>query len=401
MKVQLKEQLQVFQENAVDLISAEELILKLEKSISSFKPLKIKIGFDPTAKDLHLGHSVLLRKLRKLQELGHIVYFIVGDFTAKIGDPTGRNSLRPVLTDEEILLNASTYTEQAFKILERTKTKIIYNSVWYKEMKLENFLSLLSSYTLAQVLEREDFSARLKNNQPLSLLEIVYPLIQGYDSFKLEADVEFGGTDQKFNLLVARYIQKVFGQTPQVIITMPLLLGLDGKEKMSKSLGNYIGIAEEPKDMFGKIMSIPDNLMWEYFRLLTDYSVEEAKKLHPKEAKLLLAEEIVSHYYSKEIALREKIEFEKVFSRREIPVDIPVYKSSKKRLDLLEVLTRAKVVSSKNEVRRLLAQKAISIIEEQKHLKEEALKETHLEMNSTQIVLKIGKRKFLKIIKEG
>ncbi|MBU2102696.1 MAG: tyrosine--tRNA ligase, partial [Candidatus Omnitrophica bacterium] len=262
MKSQIQRHLDVLRENAVDVVSEDELRVKLENSLLTNTPLKLKIGFDPTARDIHLGHTVLLRKLRKLQDLGHFVYLVIGDFTAKIGDPSGRNSLRPILSDDEIRENATTYTEQAFKILDEGKTKIIYNSIWYKQIKLSSFLSILSSYTVARVLEREDFSQRIKENRPLTLLEIIYPLIQGYDSVMLEADIEFGGTDQKFNLIVGRHLQEVFNQKPQGVVTMPLLVGLDGKNKMSKSLGNYIGVTDEPQAMFGKVMSINDEVMW-------------------------------------------------------------------------------------------------------------------------------------------
>ena len=268
MKSKITQHLELIKENSVDLIAEEELAFKLENSFKKNKPLKLKIGFDPTAKDIHLGHTVLLRKLRKLQDLGHQVYLIIGDFTAKIGDPSQRTALRPVLTDKEIKANAATYTQQVFKILNKKKTKIINNSIWYKKIGLPKFLSLLSSYTIARILERDDFSQRIKEGKPLTVLEIIYPLIQGYDSCKMEADIEFGGTDQKFNLIVGRHLQQTFGQPSQVVVTMPILVGLDGKNKMSKSLNNYIGVTEDPKSMFGKIMSISDQVMWEILNCL-------------------------------------------------------------------------------------------------------------------------------------
>ena len=352
MKDKISQHLKTITENAVDFISEEEVTAKLKTSLQENKPLKLKIGFDPTASDIHLGHTVLLTKLRKLQDLGHTVYFIIGDFTAKIGDPSGRMVLRPVLTDKEIKANASTYTTQAFKLLDKKKTKIIYNSIWYKQMKLKDFLSLLSSYTVARLLERDDFSQRMKEGKPLSLLEIIYPLIQGYDSVMCEADIEFGGTDQKFNLIVGRHLQEVFGQKSQGIVTMPLLVGLDGKNKMSKSLGNYIGITEDPKDIFGKVMSISDEIMWEYFRLLTDFNLEEIKIKHPKEAKLMLAQKIVSLYCSPKIAQKERENFERVFSQRKIPTDMPVCVVGRSCVDLIEVIHKEKLASSKNEARR-------------------------------------------------
>jgi tyrosyl-tRNA synthetase len=397
VKKEIERHLDYIKENAVDVISIEELTGKLEKSLTEHKPLKLKIGFDPTARDIHLGHTVLLRKLRKLQDLGHFVNLIIGDFTAKIGDPSGRSILRPVLSDEEIKDNASTYTEQAFKILDKQKTKIIFNSSWYKEMDISKFLSLLSSYTVARMLERDDFSLRMKENRPLTIVEMVYPLIQGYDSVMMEADIEFGGTDQKFNLIVGRHLQEVYGKQSQAIVTMPLLVGLDGKNKMSKSLGNYIGITEEPKSMFGKLMSISDEVMLEYFRLLTDIPLEKVKKMHPKEAKLMLAETIVSFYYSKESGKKEKEEFEKIFSNKELPQDIPMYRSGKESVDLIEVLFKEKIVSSKNEARRLLTQGGISIVEADPS-KTETIKEQTLKLPPQGLVIKIGKRKFLKIL---
>jgi tyrosyl-tRNA synthetase len=258
VKKEIERHLDCIKENAVDVISLNEISAKLEKSLAEHKPLNLKIGFDPTARDIHLGHTVLLRKLRKLQDLGHVVNLIIGDFTAKIGDPSGRSILRPVLSDEEIKDNASTYTDQAFKILDKQKTKIIFNSSWYKSMGISQFLSLLSSYTVARMLERDDFALRIKENRPLTIVEMVYPLIQGYDSVMMNADIEFGGTDQKFNLIVGRHLQEVYGKPSQAIVTMPILVGLDGVNKMSKSLGNYIGVTEEPKSMFGKLMSISD-----------------------------------------------------------------------------------------------------------------------------------------------
>jgi len=390
----IEEQLKIIKSNCVDLINEEELIKKLEKSLSSKTPLKLKIGLDPTAADIHLGHTVILRKLRKLQDLGHIVYFIIGDFTAKIGDPSGRNIARKILSDEEIRYNASTYTNQAFKILDKSKTEIIYNSIWYKDMKLSDFLSILSYYTIARVLERDDFSKRLKENLPLTILEIIYPLIQGYDSVKINADIEFGGTDQKFNLIVGRHLQEIFGQEPQVIITMPLLVGLDGKEKMSKSKNNYIGITEEPNSMFGKIMSISDSLMFEYFRLLTDFDISIIKNMHPKDVKLLLAETLVSFYHSKEIAEKAKDEFIKIFSKKELPSDIETYKIDTDIVNLIDFLANFKIVSSKNEARRLLNQNAISIIDRDSTLD---IKEPTLNIPPSGLILKIGKKKFIKI----
>ena len=391
MKKDLDEHLKIIADNAIDFISEEELRLKLTASLKQKKPLKVKIGFDPTARDIHLGHTVLLRKLRKIQDLGHIVYFIIGDFTAQIGDPSGRNELRPSLTREEIEDNARTYTEQAFRILDKKRTKVIFNSRWYKNMHAAGFVALLSHYTVARMSERDDFSRRIKERKPLTLQEFIYPIVQGYDSVKIGADIEFGGTDQKFNLIVGRHLQASFSQNPQVVITMPLLVGLDGKNKMSKSLGNYVGITESPRSMFGKIMSISDELMIEYFRMLTDVNIEDIKTMHPKEAKLCLAETLTGYYHSSSIAGKEKEFFEKTFSKREVPLDVPMYTSTKDTVDLIEVLYETRLVSSKNEARRLLRQKGIS--HNHKPILEQEIKLTQKETT-----LKIGKKKFLKIV---
>lgn len=382
--------LKVIKDNTVDLISEEELARKLQDSFRKKKPLKVKAGFDPTARDIHLGHTVLLRKLRKIQDLGHIIYFIIGDFTAQIGDPSGRKDIRPLLTKKEIEDNARTYTEQAFRILDRRRTKIVFNSRWYNNLKLSDFFPILSRYTVARILERDDFTQRLKEGKPLSVSEFIYPLIQAYDSVKIEADIEIGGVDQKFNLIVGRHLQESLGQNPQVVVTMPLLVGLDGVNKMSKSLNNYIGITEDASQMFGKIMSVSDETMWEYFKLLTDIDLSEVKNKHPKEAKLILAETIVATYHSPEVAKREREEFERVFSQRELPSQIPVYESSTKEADLVEVLYKTRLVASKNEARRLIQQKGIT--------KEgEPLENKIIRIPPQGVVLKIGKRRFLKL----
>jgi len=399
MNSQLSHHIEVISKNAVDVISKEELAAKLKDSLKKNKPLKLKIGFDPTARDIHLGHTVLLRKLRALQDLGHQVYLIIGDFTAKIGDPSGKAVLRPILSDKQIKSNASTYTRQAFKILKKSKTTVVYNSVWYKKMGLSKFLEILSSYTVARVLERDDFTQRMKENKPLTMLEIIYPLIQGYDSYKLEADVEFGGTDQKFNLIVGRNLQQAFSQSPQAIVTMPILVGLDGKNKMSKSLNNYIGITENPKSMFGKIMSISDEVMWEYFRLLTDCNLEEVKKLHPKEAKLKLAEEIVSFYHSRKSAGKERKEFERVFSKGKLPEDLPIYKVKTPKIDIIEVLLKSGLTASKNEARRLLSQGSITAsITALSGAEFSVIKDQEVAIPPEGVVFKVGKKRFLKVI---
>ena len=391
MKNNLTHHLNVIKENTVDCLSEEGLKGKLEKFFKKGEPLKVKIGFDPTARDIHLGHTVLLKKLREIQDLGHRIFLIIGDFTARIGDPSGRNELRPPLSEEEILENAQTYTSQAVRILDQNQTKIIFNSQWYKGFMLKDFLPLLSHYTVARILERDDFSQRLREGKPLSMLEFVYPLIQGYDSVCMRADIEFGGTDQKFNLIVGRHLQESFGQEPQVAITMPLLVGLDGKKKMSKSLGNYIGITEPAMDMFGKLMSISDDLMWEYYRLLTDWDIVGAKKLHPKEAKLRLATVLTSQYHSNESAQRERERFERVFTRKEIPEDIPVYEVLSEEVNVIEILCGAGLVSTRNEARRLLQQKGITV--EGRIFQGRAFK-----AHSKGVVIKVGKRRFLKVV---
>ncbi|MFO8053388.1 MAG: tyrosine--tRNA ligase [Candidatus Omnitrophota bacterium] len=398
MNKDLSKHLKAIEENTVDLISPEQLKEKLKDKLKKGKPLKVKIGFDPTACDIHIGHTVLLNKLRKLQDLGHIVYFIIGDFTAKIGDPSGKVLQRPVLDESQIRKNASTYTKQAFKILNKRKTKIIYNSYWYKKMNLSSFLSLLSSYTVARILERDDFSKRIQNQKPLSLLEVVYPLIQAYDSYKMEADIEFGGTDQKFNLLVGRNLQQFFNQPPQIVATMPLLVGLDGQKKMSKSLENYIGITEKPKDMFGKVMSVPDEIMWQYLQLLTDFELDELKKMHPKDVKVKLAKYLVSKYHSKGMAEKEAKEFKKIFSEKKIPTQMPVYKTESKQIDIIEVLSKNKLTSSKNEARRLLNQGSITMIDSKDPDNYSVLKKNITFFSSEEVILKVGKKRFLKII---
>ncbi len=390
MKRVIAEHIKVIAEHATDFISEKEIVRKLAVSLKEKKPLKLKIGFDPTVKDIHLGHVVLLRKLRKIQDLGHIVYMIIGDFTAQIGDPSGKSELRPVLSRKEIEANATTYTDQAFKILHRKNTKILFNSQWYKNMSASDFIKLLSRYTVARMIERDDFSKRMKENKPLTMQEFVYPLVQGYDSVKIKADIEFGGTDQKFNLIVGRHLQESFGQVPQGIITMPLLLGLDGKNKMSKSLGNYIGITEDPNSMFGKIMSISDKLMWEYTKFLTDLDIDSMKAMHPKEAKLKLARHIVMFYHSEEAAEREKQQFKKVFSERKIPENIPVYTSDTDVADLAEVLYKSGLVVSKNEARRLIDQNSLSC-------DGLSVNTPSVKIPSSGIILKVGKRRFIKI----
>lgn len=381
-------QLEIIKRGAVEIISEDELKRKLEESVRTRKPLIVKAGFDPTAPDVHLGHTVLLRKLRQLQDLGHQVIFLIGDFTARIGDPSGQNKIRKVLTTREIKNNASTYKKQVFKILKPRKTRIVFNSRWFDKMRGLEFGRLLTHYTATRLLERDDFSLRLKENKPLYMSEFIYPILQGYDSVVLNADVEIGGTDQKFNLIVGRELQRDFGQEPQAIITLPLLEGTDGVCKMSKSFGNYIGINEAPNEIFGKLMSISDELMLKYYELLTDDDLNAVKNMHPKEAKIKLAQTIVTQYHSKKDAECARIEFERVFSQKELPKDILEYKTDG-TATVLTILLNSGLVKSGNEARRLLRQGAVFF------------NDTRLEKDSfipqQSGILKVGTRRFLKV----
>ncbi len=363
----IQEQLKIIKRGASEIISEEELIARLNWSKKTGSPLKVKAGFDPTAPDIHLGHTVLLRKLKHFQDLGHIVYFLIGDFTGRIGDPSGVSESRKQLSREEVLRNAKTYKDQIFKILSPKKTRIVFNSRWYERMKFQDVITLSNKYTVARMLERDDFSKRFKDNRPISILEFLYPLIQGYDSVVLGADVELGGTDQKFNLLVGRELQREFGQMPQIVLTMPLLEGTDGVNKMSKSLGNYIGINESPKDIFGKVMSVSDELMYRYYELLTDEDLEPIKKLHPKEAKLKLASQIVHQYFGQKEAGLARKGFEDVFKDRHIPKDVISKKvvTDRDSISLMGLLDLGVEFlytnNTKNELRRLIQQGAVKV----------------------------------------
>ncbi len=349
-----KEQLELLKEGTSEVINEEELLRKLERG----KPLRVKAGFDPTAPDLHLGHTVLLQKMRQFQQLGHEVYFIIGDFTATIGDPTGRSEARPPLTKEQVLENAKTYEHQVYKVLEPEKTTILFNSSWLESLGAKGMIELSAKYTVARMLEREDFSKRFREGRPIHVHEFLYPLLQAYDSVAMRADVELGGTDQKFNLLIGRDIQREYGQEAQVCITMPLLVGLDGVRKMSKSYGNYVGITEEPKSMFGKLMSVSDELMWEYYLLLTDYTrsqIEQFKKsLHPMEAKKRLAFTITERFHSTRAAQEALEWFERTYSKREFPEDAPKVEIPPGSIKALELLRSIGAVGSKNEARRII-----------------------------------------------
>ena len=388
---------------AADVINVEELKKKLEKSHRSGKPLTVKVGFDPTAPDLHLGHTVLLRKMKHFQDLGHRVIFLIGDFTGLIGDPTGRNKTRPPLSREAILKNAETYKKQVFKILDPVKTVVDFNSRWLAAMSSEDWIRLCSKYTVARMLEREEFSKRIASNQPLFIHELLYPLSQAYDSVAVQADFELGGTDQKFNLLVGRDIQREYGLEPQVLIMTPLLEGLDGVEKMSKSLGNYVGIAEPPEEIFGKVMSITDPLMWRYYELLTDLSLEEIRKLrsevesgaaHPMQIKSELAFRIVADFHSREAAEQARNHFSRVFQKREDPEEMADFDvPAKAGVALADLVAQVGFAPSKSEARRLIKSGGVTVDGAKV---EDPARTLDLEPGA-EFVLRVGKRKFARI----
>ncbi|MDD4909002.1 MAG: tyrosine--tRNA ligase [Candidatus Omnitrophica bacterium] len=384
----LKKQLEIIKRGAVEVVSEEELAAKLELSIKEKRPLNIKAGFDPTAPDIHFGHTVLLRKLRQFQDLGHNVYFLIGDFTARIGDPTGRNEARKRMTKEEVTANAVTYKKQVGRILDLDKTKVVFNSEWFDSMSIKDMLELTARVTVSQMLVRADFKKRLGKGEDVSLVEFLYPVLQGYDSAMLKADIELGGTDQIFNLLTGRDIQKDYGQTPQVVLTMPLLEGTDGVQKMSKSYGNYIGINEDASSMFGKIMSISDELMLKYYTLLTDEDLDAVKAMHPKDAKVKLAQIIITQYHSQEAAEQAKGEFEKVFSKKELPDDIATLNLGQPK-SILDVMAEAGLSKSRNESRRLIKQNAVEF-------NNARITDENYAIN-TSGVLKVGSRRFIKI----
>ena len=401
----IEEQFEYLKKGAVEIIREEELKSKLTKAAATGKPLRVKAGFDPTAPDLHLGHTVLLRKLKHFQDLGHTVIFMIGDFTSLIGDPSGRNVTRKQLSKDEVLTNAETYKQQVFKILDSEKTVLDFNSRWMSAMTTEDFVRLASRYTVARMLERDDFANRLKNNQPISIHEMLYPLVQGYDSVALEADVELGGTDQKFNLLVGRELQKEYGQEPQIVLTMPILEGLDGVQKMSKSLNNYIGIKEVAKEMFGKVMSIPDAMMYRYYELCTDWPVSKIEALrqdvssgrrHPKEAKAELAKLIIRDFHSERAASEAEEEFNRIFHLGLVPDNIEEkqLEARPERVRLSKIIAQLGLASSVAEANRLIEQEAVSLND----LKVSNVKaDLDLAQPGT-FILKVGKRRFLKLV---
>lgn len=401
----INEQMDLIKRGTVEIIPEEELVQKLEKSIKENKPLKIKLGCDPTRPDLHLGHSVVLRKLAQFQQLGHQAILIIGDFTGMIGDPSGRNSSRPPLSFEEARANGKSYFEQASKILDKEKTKIVHNSEWLGKMTFEDVIKLSSKYTVARMLERDDFTKRYKNGIPISIHEILYPLAQAMDSVAIESDVELGGTDQKFNLLVGRDIQREFGITPQVIITMPLLVGTDGVEKMSKSYDNYIGINDSPKDIYGRTLSIPDNLIYTYFELATDVSNEELNKIkedlsnqqvNPRDIKRALARKLVEMYHSKQAAIDAENEFDNIFVKKGLPDEIPEFQFEDgiNEIDILDLIVKVGFAPSKGEARRLVTQGGVTI-------NGEKISDFKAVINlENEFILKVGKRNFIKITRK-
>lgn len=389
------EELELIKRGVVDIVSEEELIEKLKEK----RVLRVKLGVDPTSPDLHLGHSVVLTKLRQFQDLGHKAVLIIGDFTAQIGDPTGRDSTRPVLSYQDIIKNAETYTQQAFKILDKTKTEVVFNSKWLKDFlsflsseSFENhFIKVSSHITISRLLEREDFKNRMKRQVPITLLEVLYPLFQGYDSVEVDADIELGGQDQIFNLLVGRDIQKLYNKKPQVCITLPLLIGTDGQKKMSKSYGNYIAFNDEPYDMFGKIMSISDELMYQYYEILTLEDMTSIKQMHPMEAKKKLAFMMVERFHGLEKAKEACERFEIVFSKREIPSDI-VSEKVEMPIRLSRLLVRIGAVESNNQARRMIEGGAVRI-DSEKITKD-------MEINKDEFIIQCGRR-FIKRVLRG
>lgn len=391
----IDEQIRIISKGVDEIIGLDELKEKLAKN----KTLIVKLGLDPSAPDIHLGHTVVLRKLKQLQDLGHKIIIIIGDFTGKIGDPTGKSQARKALTTEQVLENARTYETQIFKVLDKEKTEVKFNSDWLSKMNFEDVIKLGSKMTVARMLEREDFKKRYENQMPISIHEFFYPLMQGFDSVQLNADIELGGTDQRFNLLMGRMLQKEFGQEPQATIMMPLLEGLDGINKMSKSLGNYIGIDEDAAVMFEKVMTIPDNLIIKYFELVTDVhpdKVDEIKNslengMNPRDVKLELAREIVELYHGKSAVQSAEERFKIVFQKRQIPDDIKTVECLISNFNLAEIIVSNGLVKSKNEFRRLVTQGGVKINGE-KITSLETIKET------SEIIVKIGKKHFIKIV---
>ncbi|HFD87709.1 MAG TPA: tyrosine--tRNA ligase [Gammaproteobacteria bacterium] len=394
----VEESLELIRRGADEILLEKELVKKLERG----KPLRVKAGFDPTAPDLHLGHTVLINKLRQFQDLGHEVMFLIGDFTGMIGDPTGKSTTRPPLTRDQVLENARSYEEQIYKILDPEKTMVLFNSSWMGEMSAADLIQLAAKHTVARMLERDDFNKRYKSGQPIAIHEFLYPLVQGYDSVAMKADVELGGTDQKFNLLVGRQLQETYGQEPQIVLTMPILEGLDGVQKMSKSLNNYIGITDAPEEMFGKIMSISDDLMWRYFELLSfrpmseveDFRTQIEKGSNPRDIKFLLGEEIVARFHDKKAAERAKQAFIDRFRKGALPEDMPevaLVAADENGFPIANALKEAGLVSSTSEAYRMIKQGAVRLDGERIEDRN-----TMLEPGA-EVVAQVGKRRFARL----
>ena len=398
----LNEQMDLIKRGVVEIIPEDELVKKIEKSIKTSKPLNIKLGCDPSRPDLHIGHSVVIRKLAQFQELGHQAILIIGDFTGMIGDPSGRNATRPALSLAQTRVNGESYFQQAAKILNKEKTKIVYNSEWLGKMSFEDVIKLASKYTVARMIERDDFTKRFKAGEPISVHEFLYPLAQAMDSVAIESDVELGGTDQKFNLLVGRDIQREYGIEPQIIITMPLLAGTDGVEKMSKSYDNYIGISDEPSQIYGRTLSIPDNLIYQYFELATNVTNEKLKEIknllndgntNPRDIKRELARALVTMYHNQDLALVAEQEFDNIFINKGLPDEIEeINVGDNKEINILDLIILVDFAPSKAEARRLVTQGGVSI-------NGEKISDVQFKVSVIQgMILKVGKRKFIKLI---
>lgn len=390
----INRQLKIIKRGVEEIISEDELLKKLELCKKEKRPLRVKFGADPTAPDIHLGHTVVLRKLRQFQDLGHRIIFLIGDFTAMIGDPSGRSVTRPSMSKEEVEENSKTYQRQIGRILDLDRVEIVFNSRWLNKMNFSDVIKLASHYTVARVLERDDFCGRYKNGEPIGIHEFLYPLAQGYDSVVLKSDIEIGGTDQKFNLLVGRALQREYGQSPQVVLTMPLLEGTDGVKKMSKSYGNYIGIDEPPREIYGKIMSIPDSLLLKYYKLLTDVPIDES--MNPKDVKSRLAKIVIGNYYPGSEADKAEAEFNEIFSKKGQPDEIREFVVGA-GLPLIDIMVQNGMAFSKSEARRLIAQGGVSIDGEK-------ITDENFELvgaapcGRPNKILKVGKRRFLKLI---
>jgi len=394
----IEEQLSVLMRGVVEALPEDGLRAKLAEAEKERRPLVVKAGFDPTAPDLHLGHLVLLEKLRQFQRFGHRVVFLIGDFTAMIGDPSGKNETRPPLSREQVQENAKTYERQVFKVLDPAHTEVRFNSEWLDRLSAADLIRLAGKVTVARMLERDDFEKRYKAGQPIALHEFLYPLLQGYDSVALRADVELGGTDQRFNLLMGRQMQEAFGQSPQVVLMLPLLEGLDGVRKMSKSLGNYVGIEEPPEEQFGKLMSISDELMWRYYELLTDEDLAAVRAMHPRDAKARLAHRIVARFHGKEAADRAQAQFERVFAKREVPEEVPQARISaqgRQGIWIAHALKQAGLVASTSEAVRLIQQGAVRV-----DGKKITQKDAQLLVGGPYLV-RVGRRRFLRLLIEA